>query len=188
MRGRVATMVEREQARALLASAHCRGDFKRLGAQLDAEGTAELRRALVLEGRARGAELPDEAADWPGKRLLRLALAREAASRVVGTPTRLDEPFRCVHCGYEVPAHGRTARNHCPRCLRSLHVDVVPGDRAADCGGILEPVGLMLRAGEAVIQFRCRRCGAERVNRALRDGEVPDDAEMLRRISRGEAV
>lgn len=174
------------RARALLEAADTRGELKRLGAWLDAPEQRELRAALLIEGRRRGAELPDDAVAWPGKRLLRLARAREEGARVVGTPTHRDEAFVCGHCGHAVPPHGRTARDHCPRCLRGLHVDVIPGDRAANCGGLLHPVGLRLDHGEPVIRYRCARCGAERVNRALEDGDDPDDAELLRRLSAGE--
>lgn len=40
---------------------------------------------------------------------------------------------------------GSSHRNHCPNCLYSLHVDITPGDRAADCGGIMEPVAVWVR-------------------------------------------
>ena len=33
---------------------------------------------------------------------------------------------------------GSDHRNHCPNCLSSLHVDEEPGDRASDCGGIMD--------------------------------------------------
>ena len=54
--------------------------------------------------------------------------------------TKNDAGFICRNCGREVPPLGYSSRNHCPFCLCSLHVDVLPGDRAADCGGILDPV------------------------------------------------
>lgn len=174
------------RARDLLARARSRGDIKRLGAWLDEQADPGLRQAVVAAGRARGADLPEEAADWPGKRLIRAALAREEAARVATNPTARDEAFTCAHCGLDVPPHGRTARDHCPRCLRSLHVDVVPGDRASDCGGILDPIGLEVRAGASRLRFRCRRCGAEKVNRALADGVPPDDPVALALVSRGE--
>ena len=37
---------------------------------------------------------------------------------------------------------GTQHRNHCPNCLTSLHLDNEPGDRAADCGGQMEPVAV----------------------------------------------
>ena len=42
---------------------------------------------------------------------------------------------------------GAQHRNHCPNCLISLHLDNEPGDRAADCGGQMEPVAVWVRKG-----------------------------------------
>ena len=120
---------------------------------------------------------------WPGKRLLRRALAKDAEAQVRKNPIAIDESFICGHCGRDVPAGGRTARNHCPFCLHSLHVDVVPGDRAADCGGLLAPVGASYAHEVWTLTHRCNRCGAERRVRALLDVEVPDDQEVLRAVA-----
>ncbi|HLL91284.1 MAG TPA: RNHCP domain-containing protein, partial [Tepidisphaeraceae bacterium] len=54
--------------------------------------------------------------------------------------TRQVEDFTCGHCGRSVRGNGYT--NHCPGCLWSRHVDVNPGDRAAACGGLMEPVAV----------------------------------------------
>ena len=50
-----------------------------------------------------------------------------------------NDSFTCKVCGRLVVAAGAGSshRNHCPNCLSSLHVDEEPGDRAADCGGIM---------------------------------------------------
>ncbi len=170
-------MTARERAVALLERATSRGAIKRLAGEVDAD--LELRLALVAEGRRRGASLPDDAANWPGKRLLRVARAREVESRVRKNPIHRDEDFTCSHCQADVAAHGRTARDHCPHCLRSLHVDVVPGDRAAGCGGILDPVGADKRGQEISIRYTCRTCGADRRNRAILDGATPDDWDAV---------
>ncbi len=178
-------MTDLSRARALLAEAsRLRGGaLKRLAAQLD--GDLALRSELATAARAAGAELPDDADGWPAKKLLRRALAREDAAQVRRNPIARDEAFVCAHCGAAVPPHGRTARDHCPACLRSAHVDVVPGDRASDCGGVLHPVGLELRGDRAVIAYRCERCGAARRNRVLDDGEPPDDPKAVRALSAG---
>ncbi len=97
-----------------------------------------------------------------------------------------DEAFVCAHCGRRVPPAGRTSRNHCPSCLRSLHVDVVPGDRADPCGGIMDPISADVRTDRVTIVHRCRRCGAERRVRALRESVAdPDDWEALVRVAAG---
>ena len=72
------------------------------------------------------------------------------------------ESFTCKVCGHPVvpEAAGSAHRNHCPNCLSSLHVDEEPGDRVADCGGIMEPIGVWVRkGGEWAVIHRCRRCG-----------------------------
>ena len=73
------------------------------------------------------------------------------------------DTFTCKVCGRPcVPEYaGSNHRNHCPNCLSSLHVDIEPGDRASDCGGIMEPIAVWVRkGGEWAIIHRCKRCGA----------------------------
>ena len=61
-------------------------------------------------------------------------------------------------------------RNHCPNCLSSLHVDEEPGDRASDCGGVMEPIAVWVRkGGEWAIIHRCKRCGKLSSNRVAAD-------------------
>ena len=75
-----------------------------------------------------------------------------------------EEDFICEKCGFEVKGDGYT--NHCPNCLYSKHVDVNPGDRAADCGGLMEPVGLENRGDVFYIVQKCTKCSHERRNKA----------------------
>jgi len=93
-----------------------------------------------------------------------------------------NQGFRCDVCGRDVPplANG-SYRNHCPFCLHSRHVDVNPGDRASDCHGTLEPVGVEHSGKKGwVIVHRCQRCGAVRPNRAaLDDPTCPDDYDAI---------
>lgn len=170
---------------ALLERADTRGAIKRLAAELDADEA--LRAAVLAVARERGVELPDDALGWPAKRLLRLARGREGESRIRTNPVRRDEGFVCVHCGADVPPLGVTDRDHCPLCLRSLHVDVVPGDRASSCGGVFDPVGLELEGGEPVLRYVCRRCGAKHRVKAATRGEQVDRWEQLVAVSAGEA-
>jgi len=157
---------EREALKALLTGAsEGRRALKRLGAELDARGPGWKAGLVALAGE-RGVVLPAEAAGWPGKKLLRRAQGRDAEARVRRNPIRRDEAFTCAHCGAGAAPGGARVRDHCPACLCSLHVDEVPGDRAADCAGVLDPIGLEVAAGESVIRYRCRRCGAERRCRA----------------------
>lgn len=61
-----------------------------------------------------------------------------------------NETFTCRICGRLVVPEGAGGnhRNHCPNCLSSLHLDIEPGDRASDCGGIMEPVAVWVRKTE----------------------------------------
>jgi hypothetical protein len=71
-------------------------------------------------------------------------------------------------------------RNHCPHCLWSLHVDELPGDRASDCRAPMEPVGLVEKSGKGwQVVHRCTRCGHRQPNRLVRDGEAPDDLDLV---------
>ena len=82
------------------------------------------------------------------------------------------DTFTCRVCGRLcLPENaGSDHRNHCPNCLASLHVDVEPGDRVSDCGGIMEPVAVWVRrGGEWAIIHRCKRCGALSSNRVAAD-------------------
>jgi DNA-directed RNA polymerase subunit RPC12/RpoP len=155
---------------ALLADVRSRGEIKRLGARLDRE--PHLRAAAERAARARGHD-PDR----PGKHLVRALLDREGAARVRTNPIHIDEGFACLHCGAEVPAGGSMIRDHCPACLRSRHLDVVPGDRAAGCGGLLDPVRFALDHGAVAIHYRCRTCGADWRGRAHPDDAVPPDLD-----------
>ena len=82
------------------------------------------------------------------------------------------ESFTCKACGHLVTPEeaGTQHRNHCPNCLSSLHVDNEPGDRAADCGGVMEPISVWVRSnGEWAIIHRCKRCGVLSSNRVAAD-------------------
>ena len=84
-----------------------------------------------------------------------------------GRFTKNDEGFVCANCGFEVMPLEVTSRNHCPRCLCSLHVDIFPGDRANGCGGILSPIGCEPDPKKGyVIIHKCRKCGAVCRNKA----------------------
>ncbi|MBT3219448.1 MAG: RNHCP domain-containing protein [Proteobacteria bacterium] len=169
-----------QRARALVEALDSRGSVKRLGAWLDDHGDERLIVALVQLAVDNGAEADS---DLPGKKLLRRARGREEESRRRLNPIRRDEFFECLQCGAPVSPHGRTARDHCPFCLYSLHVDIVPGDRAADCGGLLEPVEVEFRGSRAVICYQCLKCGERKVNQAILDGEPADSWESIMALS-----
>ena len=85
-----------------------------------------------------------------------------------------EESFVCRVCGRTVAPAGAGSqhRNHCPYCLSSRHMDVQPGDRAAGCGGVMEPIAVWVRKdGEWALIHRCKACGALRSNRIAADDD-----------------
>lgn len=82
------------------------------------------------------------------------------------------ESFVCKVCGAAVAPEGAGSRhrNHCPKCLSSVHEDHAPGDRASLCKGIMDPIGVWVRKnGEWALIHRCRSCGAIHSNRVAAD-------------------
>ncbi|HZS43267.1 MAG TPA: RNHCP domain-containing protein [Candidatus Paceibacterota bacterium] len=88
------------------------------------------------------------------------------------------EDFICEKCGHEVKGTGYT--NHCPKCLWSKHVDINPGDRLSECGGMMEPVRVEGRTGSYDFVHRCLRCGYEKRNKVSPE----DDFQKVIEISR----
>ena len=89
-----------------------------------------------------------------------------------------DESFTCKNCGRLVVPMGAGTdhRNHCPNCLHSVHVDIEPGDRASDCGGVMDPAFAEPDAKRGfIISHKCRKCGEIRRNKAAAD----DDRDLL---------
>jgi len=67
------------------------------------------------------------------------------------------ENFVCGNCGFEVIGDGYT--DHCPKCLWGKHVDEeIPGDRAAECKGLMEPIEVQYLSGKYKILFKCTKC------------------------------
>lgn len=89
------------------------------------------------------------------------------------------ENFVCERCGVTVEGDGYT--NHCPACLWSKHVDIEPGDRAASCGGSMEPIAIEGTSPHYSIIHLCVRCGHEHRNTSAED----DDTSALISIAEG---
>ena len=108
---------------------------------------------------------------------------RKQTHRHANGRRRGPDSFRCRNCRLDVPmaAPGTQHRNHCPNCLWSRHVDDdVPGDRAADCSGSMEPIGVSAREdGEWALVHRCTACSTVHVNRIAGD----DNPLMLMRLA-----
>lgn len=91
---------------------------------------------------------------------------------------RRKEDFLCEQCKTLVIGNGYT--NHCPKCLFSKHVDVLPGDRLAVCQGLMEPIALKQETDGYLLTHRCIKCGYEKNNRSAEE----DDFELLLRLAK----
>ncbi len=94
-----------------------------------------------------------------------------------------DNGFICEVCKKEVKPLGYTSRNHCPFCLSSLHVDVMPGDRANGCRGVLKPIQTLPHPKKGfIIVFKCEKCGEIVRNKAADD----DNNDLLIKLTKNE--
>ena len=87
--------------------------------------------------------------------------------------TMIDEDFICRECGNDVKALGYTARDHCPKCLTSIHIDNNPGDRSCKCLGTLRPVAVEPSKKDTYkIVYICDKCGMIKRNKAALDDDM----------------
>lgn len=84
----------------------------------------------------------------------------------------IDEDFICENCGYEVKKLNYTARDHCPNCLYSKHLDINPGDRLNACKGLLEPIKLEKFKDTYKIIYKCKKCGEFHKNKMANDDNM----------------
>lgn len=90
-----------------------------------------------------------------------------------------DEEFVCLNCNKLVKPLGYTARDHCPFCLYSTHVDNYPGDRLSECKGSLLPIGLEKNKKGWQIIYRCEKCGLIKKNIVADD----DNTDLIIKLS-----
>jgi hypothetical protein len=93
------------------------------------------------------------------------------------------ENFTCEHCGTQVVGNGFT--NHCPQCLYSKHVDVHPGDRAAECGGMMPAIRVEGSTGKGYFLIqKCEKCGHERRNAVVAEDNMDVVIALAERVGR----
>jgi len=74
---------------------------------------------------------------------------------------------------------GNGYTDHCPNCLWGKHVDVNPGDRAASCCGMMEPVRVEMKNGKYVILYICKRCGHKFRLKTATDDNVKEIIKLI---------
>ena len=91
----------------------------------------------------------------------------------------VNENFICENCKKKVSKSSYTARDHCPYCLYSKHVDINPGDRANTCHGLLKPIGIEKFKDTYKIIYKCEKCNTIHKNIASKD----DDMDLIIELS-----
>lgn len=91
----------------------------------------------------------------------------------------IDEEFICENCNNKVMPLKYSARDHCPFCLYSKHLDIFPGDRLNECKGLLKPVGIEKFRDSYKIIYTCLSCGESHKNIMASD----DDMDLIIKIS-----
>lgn len=94
--------------------------------------------------------------------------------------TMIDENFICEYCGHSVEPLKYTARDHCPICLYSKHVDILPGDRKNTCHGLLKPIGIEKFRDTYKIIYQCTLCRENHKNIMAND----DNMDLIIELSK----
>lgn len=85
------------------------------------------------------------------------------------------EDFVCEKCGHKNIGDGYT--NHCQKCLYSKHVDINPGDRGSDCGGLMEPIETTNKGDVLCVTHKCLKCGFKKKNKI---SDADDFSEVIK--------
>jgi hypothetical protein len=99
--------------------------------------------------------------------------------------TKINESFICLNCKFSVPPAQSTCRDHCPKCLYSIHIDNNPGDRASMCKGSLIPVSWSKNKKKGImIHYQCAICAEQKKNKFLEyDNILSDDINILLKLN-----
>lgn len=94
----------------------------------------------------------------------------------------INDSFECENCHKQINKHPEgSARNHCPHCLYSKHVDEsFPWDRMSDCHGLMKPIGIDYKKNKwYMIKHKCIKCGKEILNKTAPDDNFEDFTKTL---------
>lgn len=86
--------------------------------------------------------------------------------------THINEEFTCQNCGQKNEKLEGSCRNHCTKCLYSMHVDKdFPGDRLSTCKCLMAPIKASQDGKKGwMIMHKCTKCG-----KIIPNKTAPDD-------------
>ena len=85
-----------------------------------------------------------------------------------------NESFLCENCWKKISKHPTgSARNHCPFCLYSKHLDKeFPWDRKSECHSIMKPTGIDYKKNKGwMIEHTCQKCDKKILNKIAEDDD-----------------
>ncbi len=91
------------------------------------------------------------------------------------------EDFTCENCGAFIQGNGYT--NHCHQCFYSKHVDIGPGDRLADCKGLMKPISVQGSTNNITITHQCVLCGFTRNNKLQENDNLEKLAQLVQTLN-----
>lgn len=94
----------------------------------------------------------------------------------------IDEEFICENCGKKVSKLNYTARDHCPFCLYSKHVDIFPGDRSNTCQGLLKPIDVEKFKDTYKIIYQCEKCKETHKNIIATDDNYEQILNIMKKL------
>ena len=97
----------------------------------------------------------------------------------------INEDFICENCWKKVKKHPNwSARNHCPDCLYSKHLDKdFPWDRKSDCKGLMKPIWIDYKKNKGyMIKHKCQKCNKEILNKVAIDDNFLDFTKKINKI------
>jgi DNA-directed RNA polymerase subunit RPC12/RpoP len=86
----------------------------------------------------------------------------------------INESFICENCGKTIDKHPEgSARNHCPFCLYSKHLDKdFPWDRLSECNWLMKPIDIDYKKNKwNMIKHKCSICSKEILNKISPDDD-----------------
>ena len=97
----------------------------------------------------------------------------------------INENFLCENCNQNILKHpGGSARNHCPFCLYSKHLDEnFPWDRISECMWLMIPIWIDHKKNKWwMIKHKCNKCNKEILNKIAPDDNYLDFIKKLNKI------
>jgi hypothetical protein len=166
----VPEFIDLNQVLAHLKKLRSRGEIKRWGKWLENSIWYEEVQTFLSSTMNIDIDTSENQNQVSGKKCIRIFLDRSQSAQIRKNPIHRDESFLCSICKRSVDKGKVQIRDHCPYCLHGIHLDIIPGDRASDCKGVLVPQSLETTNAQTWITYVCKTC-----NYIFRVRSHPDD-------------